>query len=74
MPHERSFFRGADMEEERRLMYVAMTRAKRSLNISFFGRPSRFLNEIPPEFVVFDDYSSFGNSYSDPDEDTIYLD
>jgi DNA helicase-2/ATP-dependent DNA helicase PcrA len=47
-----------DEEEERRLFYVALTRAKKKLFLSFshsrtfFGgkqnnRPSKFLNEIP---------------------------
>ena len=52
-----------EMEEERRLCYVAITRAKQSLTISYarqrmlYGRtsaalPSRFLKEIPEECVV----------------------
>ena len=47
LPHERSFKTSAELEEERRLMYVAMTRARRELLISFYGLPSRFLSEIP---------------------------
>jgi len=52
-----------EMEEERRLCYVAITRAKKSLTIShakqrmLYGRtsaalPSRFLKEIPEECIV----------------------
>ena len=52
-----------EMEEERRLCYVAITRAKETLTISYarqrmlYGRTnaalkSRFLNEIPEECVV----------------------
>ena len=52
-----------EMEEERRLCYVAITRAKETLTISYarqrmlYGRtssalPSRFLKEIPEECVV----------------------
>jgi len=52
-----------EMEEERRLCYVAITRAKQTLTIShakqrmLYGRTSaalksRFLNEIPEEYVV----------------------
>ena len=67
LPHERSIFREENLEEERRLMYVAMTRAKKKLSISFFRNASRFLYEIPPELVVFSN-KGFG------DEDTIYLD
>ena len=51
-----------DVEEERRLMYVAVTRAKKNLFIvlaqrrMLFGQtqcncPSRFLREIPPELL-----------------------
>ena len=39
------------LEEERRLMYVAMTRARKNLFISFSGMPSRFLSEIPQEYL-----------------------
>ena len=53
----------AEMEEERRLCYVAITRAKKCLTISharqrmLYGRtasalPSRFLKEIPEEYIV----------------------
>ena len=53
----------AEMEEERRLCYVAITRAKKCLTISharqrmLYGRtasalPSRFLKEIPEECIV----------------------
>lgn len=52
----------ADLEEERRLFYVAITRAERKLFLSYattryrFGRlkscePSRFLEEISPQFI-----------------------
>ena len=63
-PHSRSMFEGGkeEIEEERRLMYVAMTRAKENLTLSwarsrlsFGGRhqsiPSRFLAEIPEEYL-----------------------
>ncbi len=53
LPHERSIEKEASLEEERRLMYVAMTRAKKSLSISFYGLPSRFIGEIPEEFITF---------------------
>ena len=50
------------LEEERRLFYVALTRAKRAAVLSFaesrfkwgemtFGRPSRFLSEIDPQYL-----------------------
>lgn len=52
----------ADLEEERRLFYVAITRAKRKLTFSYalnryrYGKlkncePSRFLEEVDPEFI-----------------------
>ncbi|MBS0649004.1 MAG: ATP-dependent helicase [Verrucomicrobia bacterium] len=61
MPHEKSMAEGG-LEEERRLMYVAMTRAKRYLTLSMarqrkrYGKdvnmtPSRFLFEIPKELI-----------------------
>ncbi|MBU2101670.1 UvrD-helicase domain-containing protein, partial [Patescibacteria group bacterium] len=46
LPHQRSYFSAEDIEEERRLMYVAMTRAKEGLFILFYGIASRFLYEI----------------------------
>lgn len=59
-PHSRSLFDGAQMEEERRLCYVGMTRAMERLYLLYansrllYGStnhnpPSRFLLEIPPE-------------------------
>ena len=63
-PHSRSSEDAGKLEEERRLCYVGMTRAKRSLCLSFaesrrlYGgsdryssTPSRFLRELPPERV-----------------------
>lgn len=52
LPHIRSIDNEDSLEEERRLMYVAMTRAKEKLHISFYGMPSRFLAEIPDECVA----------------------
>lgn len=61
-PHSRTLLSREEIEEERRLMYVAMTRAKKHLFISFAhsrlvygGRqspfPSRFLSEIPENLI-----------------------
>jgi len=61
-PHSRSQDSGAELEEERRLCYVGMTRARQLLYLTntvsreLYGkrdsmRASRFLNEIPTELV-----------------------
>jgi DNA helicase-2/ATP-dependent DNA helicase PcrA len=64
-PHSRSFNEDKGIEEERRLVYVGMTRARKSLTLTravyrrVFGNeqqlraslPSRFLTEIPSELV-----------------------
>ncbi len=58
LPHSRSMLDNHQLEEERRLFYVGMTRAKKDLHLTyaqkrlFFGgqragEPSRFLHEIP---------------------------
>lgn len=54
IPHQMSFYKPEDIEEERRLLYVAITRARKNLHLSFFGLPSRFLSEIPSEFMSFE--------------------
>ncbi len=41
--------RRTDMEEERRLLYVAMTRAREELILTSGGEPSPFLSALPPE-------------------------
>ncbi|HEY6780318.1 MAG TPA: UvrD-helicase domain-containing protein [Thermoleophilaceae bacterium] len=64
-PHMRAIESG-DLEEERRLAYVAITRAKRALYLTYartrtlFGQrdwnvPSRFLGEIPRELTDLED-------------------
>ncbi len=61
-PHEQSLFENAGLEEERRLMYVAVTRARQRLYLSHaqsrmlhgkvrYGIPSRFLDEIPEKLL-----------------------
>ncbi len=63
LPHERSEA-PEQIEEERRLMYVGITRAQRSLHISYCIKrkrgkewatcePSRFIKELPQQDVVF---------------------
>ncbi len=62
-PHSRSIGMEEDVEEERRLCYVAMTRARKRLLLSRAGLrrfqgtflpngPSRFLEEIPEELIL----------------------
>lgn len=43
---------GSITEEEKRLFYVAITRAKKALFLSSSGRPSRLLNYIPKQFIT----------------------
>jgi DNA helicase-2/ATP-dependent DNA helicase PcrA len=61
-PHQRSLTNAKELEEERRLAYVGITRAEqrlyltRALSRNWWGRPafhqqSRFLTEIPAELV-----------------------
>lgn len=73
LPHGRSLAKSDDLEEERRLMYVAMTRARKHLNISFYDLPSRFLGELPPELIEFIKVSEYGEENKDWDDETIYL-
>jgi len=62
-PHQRdSKLTGTDAEEERRLMYVAVTRARKKLFLTYasmrtiFGMrdvrlPSEFLMDVPDEYI-----------------------
>ncbi|MHB1117166.1 UvrD-helicase domain-containing protein [Sideroxydans sp.] len=72
LPHERSE-EPEQIEEERRLMYVGITRAQRSLQISYCTRrkrgkesagcePSRFIAELPQEDIVFAGVSQVGSA------------
>jgi DNA helicase-2/ATP-dependent DNA helicase PcrA len=68
LPHQRSFALEKDIEEERRLMYVAMTRAREYLYLNFFGIPSRFLSEIPSDKIEFvQDSKDFDEQYIEYD-------
>ena len=44
--------RKADIEEERRLLFVGMTRAKEELILTTSHEPSPFLSEIPPAYII----------------------
>jgi DNA helicase-2/ATP-dependent DNA helicase PcrA len=61
-PHQRSVEDGRGLEEERRLCYVGMTRAREQLYLCYaeqrrlygsdaYGVPSRFLREVPTELI-----------------------
>jgi DNA helicase-2/ATP-dependent DNA helicase PcrA len=80
LPHSRSVHETAEVEEERRLFYVGMTRAKQSLCFSraiyrrSYGEerlraslPSRFLGEIPGELI-----EAVSGSLSEPGETRRY--
>ncbi len=87
LPHARCLIDEAQIEEERRLCYVGITRAKDYLYISyasrrlFFGKsslnePSRFLADIPGELVEFEESMEIIRDYRHPksvnDDDIIY--
>ncbi len=73
LPHSRSMSSQNETEEERRLMYVAMTRAKKELYINFYDIPSRFIGEIPQELVEFESIVSGKNNISDLDDEERYI-
>ncbi len=61
-PSQRSMYSEEEIEEERRLCYVGITRAKKRLHLSYsmrrnmyggsmYSKASRFLNEIPVKFI-----------------------
>jgi DNA helicase-2/ATP-dependent DNA helicase PcrA len=61
-PHSRSLGNDRELEEERRIAYVGMTRAREQLILSYatrrsqfgqsnFNRPSRFLHDVPSELL-----------------------
>lgn len=75
LPHSRSIDDPAEMEEERRLCYVGMTRAKSRIFLVFarvrkiygstqINNPSRFLSDIPERLLEMKNqgYSYLGNS------------
>lgn len=76
LPHARSLVDQQELEEERRLVYVAMTRAKKELTMSFCDIPSRFLHELPEETFSFYSFVSDadGGQLRDNEERYITLD
>ena len=72
IPHRTSINEG-NVDEERRLAYVGITRARRTLTISFsrsrkrYGQitpcdPSRFLDELPTEDLAWDSAQTDDNA------------
>lgn len=72
LPHERSMKEKAELEEERRLAFVGMTRAEEELYLSYarmrefrgqtlYAVPSMFLEELPHDGVETIDLSSSAN-------------
>lgn len=77
-PHSRSLMEEAEMEEERRLMYVGITRAEEELFITnagirtLYGRtnvnpPSRFITEIPDDLIETPQSMEESNPFSSGD-------
>ncbi len=76
LPHSRSMDDASQMEEERRLLYVGITRAMTGLYLVYAFRrtlygvaqvnqPSRFLADVPPKLVRLSHGSGSGGSGSD---------
>ena len=76
-PHQRSLDESGakGLEEERRLAYVGLTRARQRATISFAGNrrthgqwnsaiPSRFIDELPAEHVEVGDTEQVGNGFA----------
>ena len=74
-PSQLSLQSRTELEEERRLFYVALTRAEKKATLSYalvryrfgkvtYGEPSRFLDELSQEFVDFPEENS-GPRFSD---------
>jgi DNA helicase-2/ATP-dependent DNA helicase PcrA len=77
-PHSRAVFEPSEMEEERRLCYVAITRAKNRLILTLtkarnifgsreFNLPSRFIGELPSHLI---DYKL--TDWEEDEEEKIY--
>ena len=83
-PGQRSLDSSEELEEERRLMYVGITRAKRRLYITHtqhrtlygmtkYNKPSRFLEEIP-EKLIKPLYDKKAHATTGPVYETAYAD
>ncbi|MFK5893520.1 MAG: DNA helicase II [Pseudomonadota bacterium] len=76
-PHRMSMDEATKLEEERRLCYVGITRAMKTLHLSFADsrslhgkteprRPSQFLNEIPANLLLQVKATTSSNSFNAP--------
>ena len=90
LPHKKSSETLEGLEEERRLFYVGITRAKQLLYLSYASlkiasggtysaRRSDFLEDLPPEHVVYESWKKEfsgrdSDSYSDPPLEKIACD
>ena len=84
-PGQQALFEPGELEEERRLAYVGITRAKKELYLTgaaqrmLFGRttrnrPSRFISEIPAELLKIEDETErFGSYFTGERPDGGYI-
>ncbi|MFA5827815.1 MAG: UvrD-helicase domain-containing protein [Candidatus Shapirobacteria bacterium] len=81
LPHSNCMLDDSQIEEERRLCYVGITRAKDYLHISYatrrlyFGKsslnePSRFLGEIPQKLIEIEESGEITRDYRHPKSDS----
>tara|TARA_A100001015_G_scaffold291208_1_gene365091 strand:+ start:14 stop:2008 length:1995 start_codon:yes stop_codon:yes gene_type:complete len=74
-PSQMSMASTSDLEEERRLFYVALTRAKKRISISYalnrfrfgniiYSEPSRFLKELDEQFIEYKIRSVSNNNFN----------
>ncbi len=84
-PHSRALYDAFEMEEERRLCYVGMTRAREELYMIYatsrmlyggaqHNPPSRFLSEIDAEFQPSESLYTFGAVNTDTSEPRVVPD
>ncbi len=81
-PSKMSMNSEKELEEERRLFYVALTRAEEKAILSYANNrykwgvsnkshPSRFIYDIDPKYMIFPDYESGDNGESEPEDPKI---
>jgi DNA helicase-2/ATP-dependent DNA helicase PcrA len=78
-PSKMSMNSDKELEEERRLFYVALTRAEEKAILSYANNrykwgvsnkshPSRFIYDIDPEYMIFPEYESGNDGESEPED------